>query len=133
MNLNNQRIKSLLLKELDLEISEEISMRILWSHLYNLGLRSQLIRFMEVPEVRWTGDKILREDEVVMALGATSSDTELKNKNFKILSIEISPLLDDASLNEKGQYKVACIGEYFNESLDKWEGKTLELFSFRLK
>ena len=132
MKLSNQLFNELILRGLRLEIGQEIRLKSIWNQLVLSGYREELLKFMEVLEVRFPKDPNVSNEILQRALGATDS-SNLREKKFRILAVEIKPVEDSDYVEDKGLYKVECIGAHYDESNSKWAEKPTILFSLKLE
>lgn len=132
MRLTNELFKDIILRGLSLEIGQAIRLKDIWTHLYKLGYREDMIKFMEVLEVRFPKEPYLEEGVVRRALGATG-DEYLTEKKFMLQKVEILPVEETEYVENKGRYRIECFGNHFDETHQKWADKSTMMFSLKLQ
>lgn len=132
MKLTNELFKSILLRGLSIEIGQTFRLKDIWTHLYKQGYREDMIKFMEVLEVRFPKEPFLKEDVVRRALGAVG-DEYLTEKKFRVNNLEIIPVEETDYVENKGKYRVECFGSHFDETHQKWSDKSTMIFSMKLQ
>ena len=132
MRLTNELFKTIILKGLDISIGETFRLKDIWAHLVVSGYREDMIKFMEVLEVRFPKTPGIDEETVRRALGATGNEV-LREKKFKIQNIEVMPVEETEYVENKGKYKVECFGNHFDEVNQKWSDKSTMMFSLKLQ
>lgn len=132
MKLTNELLKTILLQGISLEIGQTIRLKDIWTRLYKQGYREDMIKFMEVLEVRFPKEPFLEEEIVRNALGATGDET-LTEKKFLIQAVEVLPMEEHENVQDKGKYRVECFGNHFDETHQKWSDKSTMMFSLKLQ
>jgi len=132
MKLTNEFFKIAILRGLSIEIGQTFKLKEIWTHLYKQGYREDMIKFMEVLEVRFGKHPFLEEEIVRRALGSTGEEY-LTEKKFLIQNIEIVPVEETDYVEDKGKYKVECFGAHFDETHQEWSNKSTMMFSLRLQ
>ena len=132
MKLSNDKINSILLNGLGITIGDTMRLKNIWGHLVTQGYREDLIKFMEVPEVRFPKEANVQEETLLRAFGAQPG-ANLRDKKFMIQAVEIMPVEETDEVEKKGRYKVECTGNHFDTENDKWSDKMTILFSLRLQ
>jgi len=132
MILTNEIFRKTILKFLDLEIGQVIKVKNLWHQIVSLGYREDLVRFLEVLEVRFTKQPYLDPGDLANALGATDGVDHNETK-FQILECRVTqadPHSDD--LADKAKYIVEFYGAHYIVERSVFADKPTMIFSIKL-
>jgi len=132
MILTNKIFKDTILKFMDLEIGQVLKVKQLWYKIVNLGYRQDLIRFLEVLEVRFTKAPFLDPGDLANALGATDG-VDHNETRFQIQECRITQADPESDeLADKAKYIVEFYGAHYITEREVFADKPTMIFSIKL-
>ena len=129
--ITNDILRQTVAAYLDLRIGEVRKVKDIWHKLVNMGYREDLIRFLEVLEVRYPKEPFIDPGTLAAALGATDG-VDHNETRFKIMEYNITQVEESERLEDKGKYKVECFGVHYLEEKTKFAEKPTMIFSIKL-
>lgn len=132
MKLTNDILKTVVLQGLNMEIGDVLKVKDIWLILFKQGYRENMIRFLEVLEVRFAKSPYLDPGDLANALGAQDGMDHNETK-FKIAKIHIIPADQNSeAIEDKGKYEVQCYGFHYIREREKFSEKETMVFSLKL-